>query len=192
MKKVAIILADGFEEVEMLTPFDYLTRAGAEITIFGVNKKTIISRNKLTIQTNDIIENFKDQNSWNEFDMLFIPGGLHFDNLEKELKTIKDLKESFIPKLLSFYLNDKNKVLAAICAAPLFLQRNISIGNLKYTAFEIFNDNKENFTNEGITVDQNLITGKSVHFSEAFAFECVKALFGQEGLDKLLKDIKAI
>ena len=41
MKKVAVILAEGFEEIEALTSVDVLRRAGAIASIVGLNDVNI-------------------------------------------------------------------------------------------------------------------------------------------------------
>ena len=41
MKKAAVFLADGFEEVEALTPVDYLRRAGVEVITIAIPSSTM-------------------------------------------------------------------------------------------------------------------------------------------------------
>ena len=49
MKKVFLFIADGFEEVEAITPLDYLRRCGADLTLVGVGATVIRSSRGLTV-----------------------------------------------------------------------------------------------------------------------------------------------
>ena len=49
MQKIFLFIADGFEEVEAVTPLDYLRRCGADLTLVGVGTKIIRSSRGLAV-----------------------------------------------------------------------------------------------------------------------------------------------
>ena len=49
MEKIFLFIADGFEEVEAITPLDYLRRCGADLTLVGVGAKVIRSSRGLAV-----------------------------------------------------------------------------------------------------------------------------------------------
>lgn len=49
MQKIFLFIADGFEEVEAVTPLDYLRRCGADLTLVGVGTKVIRSSRGLAV-----------------------------------------------------------------------------------------------------------------------------------------------
>ena len=73
MKKAAILLAEGFEEVEAMTPVDLLRRAGIEVKLVSVdNAKTVKGAHNIEIMVDEQIKNIKAE----ELDLIILPGGM--------------------------------------------------------------------------------------------------------------------
>ena len=109
MKKVSIFLAEGFEEVEALTPADLLRRAGAEVTLVSIKaEKTVTGSHGISITADRLFE----ETDYEDADLLVLPGGMPGTlNLKACEPLLALLKEH----------NAKGKKLAAICAAPTVL-----------------------------------------------------------------------
>lgn len=107
MKKVAILLADGFEEIEALSPFDVLKRAEIICDFISIKKDLYVKgAHDVTIKADRLIE---EAGNLEEYDMVVLPGGM---------SGAKYLSES--EKVLSFLksFNENKKFIAAICASP--------------------------------------------------------------------------
>ena len=70
MKKVATILANGFEEIEALTIVDVLRRAGIDCDLVGM-EETVTGSHQITVEVDRL---------WNgdlsDYDGIFLPGGM--------------------------------------------------------------------------------------------------------------------
>lgn len=72
MKKAAILIADGFEEIEALVPYDLLNRVGVlPMLVNTANKKSATGANNLIIETPIELRGF----DFEAVDALIIPGG---------------------------------------------------------------------------------------------------------------------
>lgn len=69
-KKVAVVLANNYEDIEFTSPAEALRNAGAELTIIGTEKGEIKGKKGDTQQADKTF----DEVSADEFDMLLIPG----------------------------------------------------------------------------------------------------------------------
>jgi len=69
-KHAIIILADGFEEVEAITPIDLLRRAGIAVTMLGLTSMEVKGSHDITIKAEMLLNDFDGK-----YDALILPGG---------------------------------------------------------------------------------------------------------------------
>ena len=73
MKKVCVLLADGFEEIEGLTVVDLLRRAKIYVDTVSIMDDYIVhGAHGINVQTEDLF----DEVDFEEFDMVVLPGGM--------------------------------------------------------------------------------------------------------------------
>ena len=179
MKKVLVILADGFEEVEALTPVDYLRRAGAEVTVAGLEKIQIQGSHNIVVKCDSIL-NEQHIDLWNA---VILPGGMG---------GVTNLSNSeIVKKIIIKNFEDKNFI-CAICAAPAVVLGPLGILSDKkavcYPGMENSSFNATFLTTK-TAVDGNLITACGVGCSQEFSFEIIKALFGEKTAEKIMKQV---
>lgn len=174
MKALALIF-EGFEELEAVAPFALLRRAGIELTIASNQSEVTGSHHISLSNLNNYLE-IKFQS----YDCLILPGGSHY-------KYIKENK--YIHTIIDYFMK-KKKLVAAICAAPTILGMLGYLENKKYTCFTSMNEDFKGFyLSDGVVLDGNLITAKSVAYSIDFAFYIIQYLAGDECLNKVKKQI---
>ena len=176
---VYLFLADGFEEVEAITPIDYIRRCNIEVCSVGINGKQIKGAHGLVIEADmEINEYNPDQAN----DMLILPGGLHgTENLKSNNKVIQSLKNAHL-----------NSSIAAICAAPSILG---GLGLLKgkkaccFSGFEKYLEGAK-ISFEPVTVDGNIITSRGPGTAQQFSFEIIQYLVGKQKSDEIAQQVK--
>lgn len=177
-----VFLADGFEEIEALTPVDLLRRAGVKVTLVGVTGKTVTGAHGISVVTDVAIEEAAAQNE--HIDMIVLPGGLPgADNLRKSA-----IVGEFISRA-----HRSGAYIAAICAAPRILGE---LGLLEgkravcYPGFEKYLRGAK-ITESRVVRDGNIITGIGMGAATEFSLALVEALVSKEESDKLRKGIIA-
>lgn len=170
---VYVFLADGFEEVEALTPIDLLRRVGVDVITAGVGKKEITGSHNITI-TADILAS----ETLKTAEMVVLPGGMPgTTNLQAD---------EYVQKAIDATLNDGG-YLAAICAAPIILGEKGLLKGKAATCFVGFEDRLlgANYTGAPVCVDGKVITARSAGVALDFAFELVRALKDDETVSSL-------
>ena len=194
MRKVFLFIADGFEEVEAVTPFDYLRRCGADLTLVGVGAKVIRSSRGLAvtcdITLSELIGEGADAKKNAEqlaadTALAIVPGGL---------PNSRTLSESIE---LRYFITETVKhggLIAAICAAPaLVLGRWGLLDRKQFTCYPGMGKDLSTQPVKGARVlkDGTFITACGAGAAEEFAFALVDALYGEKKLSELKSSIVA-
>jgi len=177
MKKIAVFLADGFEEVEGLTPIDMCRRAGIEVTTVSIGDSLNIHGSHDIIIKADRLFN---EVNYDEMDMLLLPGGgKGTENLENCEKLLDLLKRA----------DSDGKILAAICAAPRVLGK---LGLLKGQRAICFPGNEEYLEGaeiakgEKAVISGRFVTARGMGAAVEFGAAVIESLLGREKAEEIL------
>lgn len=166
---VYVCLADGLEEIEALTPVDYLRRAQIKVQTVGITGAKITGAHGISIIP-DILS--KQANTEN-LEMIVLPGGLSgTKNLENSAFVIDLLK----------YAVQAQIFIGAICAAPSILGKLGYLQQKEATCYPGFEKALRGavLSKENVVQDGKIITAKSAGFSQAFSLRLIQALKGEE------------
>lgn len=176
MKKAAILLAEGFEEIEAIVPYDLLNEAGIETQMVSAqNTPYVTGTNGLTVKADANLDGY----DFTKIDALVVPGGKAYEILEKTPEVLEEIK--------AFDADDK-KVLGAICAGSSILGNLGLYKGKDYTCVPGLNgDFGGKFEEKHAVADGKLVTGISVGGAFEFAFDLIEKLAGKEERHKLEK-----
>ncbi len=162
---VYILLADGFEEAEALVPTDYFRRAELPTKLVSTMDQIQVTGSHGITVTADV--------SLDEVDpkiaaAVILPGGLPgATNLRDNPKVIELIQA----------VNQNQQIVAAICAAPIVLQKAGLLAGKTGTCYPGFEDELDLAKwVPGVHRDENIITGEGPAFAPYFAFEIIRAI----------------
>ena len=161
MLKVAVIFADGTEEIEAITPADVLKRAGIGCDIVSVSGNYPTGSHNITVKADCLAENF----DMRDYDGIVIPGGMPGAvNISENKKVLEALKYAF----------ENGKLVASICASPaVVLAKNGFIKGKRATCYPAANFlslmKDTQYTAEDVTIDSSLITANGPRAAMKFA-----------------------
>ena len=182
---VLFLMADGFEETEFVTPFDYWQRGGLKVTLASISDSTeVTGAHGLAIKANVLLRDLIAGGKLAEFDAVCLPGGG---------PGVKNLKASAAVAEVLKSFDEAGKWIFAICAAPLVLSQAGLLKNRKCTCFpgcEVELDCKQ-FLTDRVVVDGNVITSRGAGTAEEFAFECLAQATTRENSEKIRNQVVA-
>lgn len=177
-----VFLADGFEEIEALTPVDLLRRAGVNvITIATGDSLTVTGAHGVKIESDIML---RDGNL-PEADMLVCPGGMPGAS---NLASSRVLGDMLIKQFR------QGRYVAAICAAPAVTLAPLGILEGKratcYPGFDPqLTQAEATHVAERVVTDANVITANGPSSAMPFAIKLVEVLNGQEAAKAVAQGI---
>lgn len=170
MKKVALFLANGFEEIEALAIVDILRRAQIPVVTVSVSDETVVTG---AHDIRVIAETLFSETDFSDVEVLVLPGGM---------PGAKHLNEHEGLSRLIRKHNDRGNRIAAICAAPMVLGSLGLLSGKNATCYPGFEEKLmgANVTGEKVVVDANITTGRGPGLVFDFALELVEQIAGKE------------
>ncbi len=176
---IAIMIADGFEEIEALTPVDILRRAGLDARTVAVGSKVAVGSHGIAV----VCDMTADEVKTEELSAVIFPGGmpgsLNLDASPYSDKFIEAAKKN-------------GGRLAAICAAPLVLGRRGLLDGKRAICYPGFEDELKGaqIENAPVVTDGNITTAIGMGAALPFSLELVRLILGEEKANEIAAAIQ--
>ncbi len=177
MKKAYLFLAEGFEEVEAISPLDYLLRAGIETKTVSIREGlSVRGAHGLVVQADIPFSKLSS-----DYDCLIFPGGMPgTKNLAAHEGLVRLCQDAVAQK----------KLVAAICAAPALVLGKAAgvLAGRRFTCFpgmETQAGPGAIHLNERVVVDGAIISSQAAGSAGEFAIAIISALVGKEKAEEI-------
>ena len=149
--KIAILVEDSYEDLELWYPYYRLLEEGADVKLIGPEVKVYQSKHGYPVQAEFAAGEVKAD----DFDGVVVPGGFAPDRLRRYPKILDLVREIF----------ENGGIVASICHGPwVLISANILKGK-KTTGFNSIKDDLINaraiYLDKEVVIDNNLITSRS-------------------------------
>ncbi|MBV6423961.1 MAG: Protein/nucleic acid deglycase 3 [Steroidobacteraceae bacterium] len=169
-KRAVVVLAEGFEEIEAVTPIDVLRRAGVEVTVAGVSGTTVRGAHGVSFGCDATLAAVTFAP-----DAIVLPGGL---------PGAENLGASAVVRDRVLQVRDAGGVCAAICAAPAFTFARYGLLDGRratcYPGFEHHFPPGTQASDERVVVDGRIVTSRGPGTALEFSLTLVDLLTGAD------------
>jgi 4-methyl-5(b-hydroxyethyl)-thiazole monophosphate biosynthesis len=179
VKKAIVFFADGFEDVEAITPVDFLRRAGVEVTTVSISdSKAVTSARKIPVIADKLITEI---HTGAEYDALVLPGG--------SVGAANLAASTAVGALLTAQAA-AGRLVAAICAAPAVVLAPLGLlENRRFTCFPGMEAEVAargaRWSADRVVVDRELITSRGAGTAAEWSVAIIGALLGQPEGEKV-------
>jgi 4-methyl-5(b-hydroxyethyl)-thiazole monophosphate biosynthesis len=169
MSKVAVLFAEGFEEIEAVAIVDVLRRAGVDVQMAGVASDVVVGANGISVNMDATLDAVKAA----DLDGIVLPGGIPgATNLRDNADVLALVRE----------VHAAGKVVGAICAAPIALEAAGLLDGKSVTCYPSFDEqlSNVNYTSARVEQDGRIITGKGPGAAIEFGLKLVEELVSSQ------------
>ena len=162
---IAVLLADGFEEIEALTPVDMLRRAGLDVVTVGISSKIAVGSHGIAV----VCDKTPEEVDLSAVSTVIFPGGMP-GSLNLDASPFSDA--------IIKSVTERGGRIAAICAAPLVLGRRGLLKGKRATCYPGFENELigATVTGESVVTDGNITTARDFRAAVAFGDELARIL----------------
>lgn len=177
MSTVLAILPEGFEEIEAVTPIDFLRRAGVEVTVAALGDGlTVTGRNGIELVADTTLHHVGER----EFDCILVPGGPGVKRLRADGRVAALLQRQAA----------RHGWIAAICAAPTVLNDAGLLAGRKFTAHDSVRDElPDMLIDEPVVIDDQLITSRGAGTAAHFGLSLVERLTSADKRTEIARSV---
>lgn len=199
-KHIVVFLAEGFEEIETVTPVDLLRRAGFTVKMISISDSLLVTGSRgITIQADKLISEVNLTMAVSSSMLpsaIILPGGLQG---AKNLAAAPIIG-SFVHEMLK-----AGNLVCAICASPVVVLSPLGVlKNRNYTCYPGMEKEIEmyagsdwaiktkgsNYSLEPVVYDDGILTSSAAGTASKFSLEIIRILEGdaaaQDAADKTL------
>jgi 4-methyl-5(b-hydroxyethyl)-thiazole monophosphate biosynthesis len=164
----ALLLAPGFEEVEAVTPADFLRRAGIDVRLVGVGARLVEGSHGIRLAADTTLEELAE-----EPEGVILPGGMPgASNLAASPAVLELIRRT----------HAAGRLVAAICAAPaVVLEPAGVLAGKRATCFPGFEERfaSARFNAGRVVVDGNLVTSRGPGTAAEFSEKLIELIAGR-------------
>jgi 4-methyl-5(b-hydroxyethyl)-thiazole monophosphate biosynthesis len=185
MKRSAIVLlAEGFEEVEAVTPIDYLRRAGIEVTVASVGGNLLVKGARgIVVDADFTLYDMVNQQGSAAYDAIIIPGGM---------PGAANIAASPEARTLITEMAAAGKRICAICASPAVVLAPLGIlSGKKFTCYPDMEGKVQggHWSDQRVVTDGNIITSRAAGTAGEFSIAIIGQLLGETEGDRIAQAV---
>lgn len=172
-KKVAILVTDGFEQVEMTSPRDALIRAGALVEIVSPQDRQVRGWQHTEWGETFAVDRPVVAVEATDYDALVLPGGqMNPDRLRTNAKAVQLVRD----------FHEAGKPIAAICHGPWVLVEAGLVDGLRLTSYPSIRTDVINaggrWQDAEVVEDRHIVTSRNPDDLPAFNRATIAAIAG--------------